>query len=164
MRLTMFTAIAVAAALFVTACGGGGSSTNSSSTPSGTALLNSDDTPSLGNVVVGPNGRTLYIFRKDTGSTSTCSGACAEAWPPLTTDGSITTSGGVSPGLVKTVRRSDGKTQVTLDGHPLYYYGGDGAAGQTNGQGLNAFGALWYALSPSGQEITSGGGGSSSGY
>jgi predicted lipoprotein with Yx(FWY)xxD motif len=164
MRFSMFTSIAVAAALLIAACGGGGSSTNSSSTPSGSALLNAEDTSALGNVVVGSSGRTLYIFRKDTGPASTCSGTCATQWPPLTTSGSITTSGGVSTSAVKTVRRSDGTMQVTLDGHPLYYFSGDSAAGQTNGQGLNAFGALWYALSPSGQEVTSGGGGSSTGY
>jgi predicted lipoprotein with Yx(FWY)xxD motif len=126
--------------------------------------VNSASTASLGDIVVGPTGKTLYIFRKDTGPNSTCSGACAAQWPPLTTSGKVTTSGGVSTTALKTVQRSDGKMQVTFDGHPLYYYAGDSAEGQVNGQGLNTYGALWYAVSPSGQEITSGGGGSHGGY
>jgi predicted lipoprotein with Yx(FWY)xxD motif len=163
MRLSIFASMAVGAALLIAACGGGGSSNSASSTPakspSGSALVNSADTASLGNIIVGPNGRTLYIFRKDTGPNSTCSGACAAEWPPLTTaSGKVTTSGGVSSSALKAVRRSDGKMQVTFNGRPLYYFAGDSAAGQANGQGLDTFGALWYALSPSGKEITTGGG------
>jgi predicted lipoprotein with Yx(FWY)xxD motif len=120
--------------------------------------VNSADTASLGNLIVGPNGRTLYLFKKDTGAASNCSGACAAEWPPLTTTGAVTSSGGVSMSALKTVHRSDGKMQVTFNGHPLYYYAGDSMPGQTNGQGLNTYGATWWALSPSGQEITVGGG------
>ena len=65
---------------------------------------------------------------------------------------------------VGTTRRSDGTEQVTYDGHPLYLYVGDQKAGDTNGQGVNAFGALWYALSPSGGTVTAMGSGSGGGY
>jgi predicted lipoprotein with Yx(FWY)xxD motif len=162
-RLSFIGSIAAAAALLIAGCGGGGSNNNSSAStsakaPSGTALVNSASTASLGNIVVGPNGRTLYLFKKDTGPSSTCSGACASLWPPLTTKGAVTSSGGVSMSALKTVRRSDGTMQVTLAGHPLYYYAGDSAPGQANGQGVTDYGASWWALSPSGKEITVGGG------
>jgi predicted lipoprotein with Yx(FWY)xxD motif len=161
-RLSFIGSIAAAAALLIAGCGGGGSNNSSTSTPakspSGTALVNSANTASLGDIVVGPNGKTLYLFRSDTSSKSTCSGACAAEWPPLTTNNGLTSSGGVSKSALKTVRRSDGKMQVTFNGHPLYYFAGDSVPGQTNGQGLDTYGALWYALSPSGKEITTGGG------
>jgi predicted lipoprotein with Yx(FWY)xxD motif len=162
MRLPIVGSIVVPAALLIAACGGSGPSSSTSNTPakspSGNAVVNSASTASLGDIVVGPSGRTLYVFRNDTGPASTCSGACAAEWPPLTATGSVTTSGGVSSSALKTVRRSDGKMQVTFQGHPLYYFAGDNAAGETNGQGLNTFGALWYAVAPSGKQITSGGG------
>jgi predicted lipoprotein with Yx(FWY)xxD motif len=160
-RLSFIGSIAAAAALLIAGCGGGSSNSSTSTpakSPSGTALVNSANTASLGDIVVGPNGRTLYLFKKDTGQTSTCSGACAAQWPPLTTTGAPTSSGSVSMSALKTVRRSDGTMQVTFDGHPLYYFAGDSAPGQANGQGLNTFGATWWALSPSGKEITVGGG------
>jgi len=159
MRLPFIASFVVAAALGIAACGGGGNSSGSSTpaeSPSGTALVNSANTASFGNVIVGPTGRTLYIFRKDTGSQSTCSGACAAQWPPLTSSGKVTTSGGVPASALKTTPRSDGKMQVTIDGHPLYYFAGDGAAGDAKGQGLDAYGAKWYVVAPSGKEITTG--------
>jgi predicted lipoprotein with Yx(FWY)xxD motif len=161
-RLSFIGSIAAAAALLIAGCGGGSSNNSSSSTsaksPSGSALVNSASTASLGDLIVGPNGRTLYEFKKDTGSASACSGACAAEWPPLTTSGKVTSSGSVPMASLKTVKRDDGKLQVALDGHPLYYFAGDSAPGQANGQGLDDFGASWWALSPSGKEITSGGG------
>jgi len=161
-RLSFIGSIAAAAALLIAGCGGGSSNNSSSSTPakspSGSALVNSASTASLGDLIVGPNGRTLYAFKKDTGAASACSGACASEWPPLTTSGKLTSSGDVPMASLKTVKRDDGKLQVTFDGHPLYYFAGDSAPGQANGQGLDDFGASWWALSPSGKEITSGGG------
>jgi predicted lipoprotein with Yx(FWY)xxD motif len=165
MRLAFLASLVVAAALLIAACGSGSGSSSSTPTKaaSGSALVNSASISSLGNAVVGPTGKTLYLFKKDTGPTSNCSGACAAEWPPLTTSGKITSSGGVPTSALKTVRRSDGKTQVTFNGHPLYYFAGDSGPGQANGQGLDDFGANWWALSPSGQEIISGGG-ARSGY
>jgi len=149
----------VAAALLIAGCGGGsgGSSIAPASKPlrSGSALVNSSTTASLGDILVGPNGHTLYVFLKDTGPKSSCSGACASDWPPLTTTGKLTTAGGVSTSALRTERRSDGRMQVTFDGHPLYYYAGDLAPGDANGQGLDMFGAKWFALTPAGKPITS---------
>ena len=150
MKFKAITSLAAASALFVAACGGGGGSKPAA--PG--ALVNGSDTAGLGSIVVGPNGRTLYVFLKDTGPKSTCSGACAAEWPPLTTTGKLTTSGGVSSSALKAVRRSDGKMQVTFNGHPLYYFSGDSAPGDAKGQGLNTFGAKWYAVSPSGKQVT----------
>jgi predicted lipoprotein with Yx(FWY)xxD motif len=160
MRLAFLASLVAAAALLIAACGssGSGSSSTPAKSPSGSALVNSASTASLGNLSVGPNGHTLYEFKKDTGAASACSGACASEWPPLTTSGKLTSSGDVPMASLKTVKRDDGKLQVTLDGHPLYYFAGDSAPGQANGQGLDDFGASWWALSPSGKEITSGGG------
>jgi hypothetical protein len=86
---------------------------------------------------------------------STCSGACATAWPPLIAKAAPTAGTGATASDLATISRSDGTKQVTYDGHPLYYFGGDSGAGQTNGEGVNAFGAPWYLLAPSGQQVTS---------
>jgi predicted lipoprotein with Yx(FWY)xxD motif len=121
----------------------------------------------LGNVLVDSQGRTLYLFQQDTGTKSTCSGACATQWPPLRASGKPTVGGGATASKIGTSPRSDGKPQVTYDGHPLYAFQGDSKAGDTNGQGINAFGAHWYVLSSSGTAITtapSGSGGNSYGY
>jgi predicted lipoprotein with Yx(FWY)xxD motif len=86
-------------------------------------------------------------------------------WPPVTMKGKPTAGNGVSAAKLGTTMRSDGSQQVTYAGHPLYRYQGDQSAGDANGQGLTAFGAAWYVLSPAGSQITStSSGGSSRGY
>ena len=85
---------------------------------------------------------------------STCTGACAIEWPPLRAPGKPTVGGGANASVVATSARSDGKPQVTYNGHPLYLFSADQKAGDTNGQGVNAFGGLWYVLSSSGNQIT----------
>jgi predicted lipoprotein with Yx(FWY)xxD motif len=120
----------------------------------------------LGKVLVDSQGRTVYLFKKDTGSMSTCSGACATDWPPVTSTGKPSAGTGVTASMLGTTARSDGSKQVTYGGHPLYLYVGDQNAGDANGQNVDAFGAKWYVLSPAGSAITgsSGSGGSSSTY
>jgi predicted lipoprotein with Yx(FWY)xxD motif len=108
----------------------------------------------LGRILVDARGHTLYLFKKDSGTKSSCFGACATAWPPLRATGKPTVSGGAKASMVATTKRSDGKPQVTYNGHPLYRFMGDSKPGDTNGQGLNAFGARWYAVSPTGKQIT----------
>jgi predicted lipoprotein with Yx(FWY)xxD motif len=115
----------------------------------------------LGQILVDGSGRTLYLFEGDTGTTSTCNGSCAAAWPPDVTSGAAVGTG-VSASMLGTTSRSDHTTQVTYNGHPLYFFSGDSAAGQTTGQGVNAFGALWYVVSPKGTPITTAGSGSAS--
>jgi predicted lipoprotein with Yx(FWY)xxD motif len=88
---------------------------------------------------------------------STCSGACAAAWPPLLSTGTPTAGNGAKASLLGTTKRSGGKEQVTYNQHPLYLFAGDTAPGQTNGQGSTGFGALWYAVSTGGNQITGSG-------
>ncbi len=113
-------------------------------------------------MLVDAQGRTLYLFRADHGTTSACSGACAAAWPPLRASGKPTVGSGLQASAVATTKRSDGRPQVDYHGHPLYTYIGDQKAGDTTGQGINAFGAPWYAVTASGAQAS--GGGSSNGY
>jgi predicted lipoprotein with Yx(FWY)xxD motif len=109
----------------------------------------------LGTLIVDGHGRTLYLFQKDKTKRSRCSGACATDWPPLLTTGKAKASGSVRKALLGTTRRGDGKTQVTYKGHPLYTYSGDQKAGDTAGQGVSAYGAKWYAVTPSGKRAGS---------
>ena len=109
----------------------------------------------LGPILTDQQGHTLYLFAKDSSTTSMCTDACAAAWPPLRSDAQPTVAGsGTDPSLIGTAPRSDGSPQVTYNGHPLYLFTGDQNAGDANGQGVNAFGATWYTLSPAGDEIT----------
>ena len=173
-RSTAFTFLATAvviplAALAVAGCGGDSGATASPSSPKTaserSATVGAANT-SLGQILVDSNGRTLYLFKKDNGTKSACSGACADAWPPVRADGKPTVGAGADASLVGTTTRSDGKPQVTYNGHPLYLYQGDQKPGDTTGQGSTGFGAPWYALSPAGAEITGqpfGGGASNDG-
>jgi len=168
-RLFSLAALAVAAALVLAACGGSStsSSSGSGSTPSygaakpstsntsnssGTASV-STKTSSLGTFLVDANGRALYLWDADHGSKSTCSGACAQAWPPVTTTGTPKASGAVKASLLGTTKRADGSSEVTYAGHPLYTFAGDTQAGQTNGQGSNGFGAPWWVVTPAGKAL-----------
>ena len=107
----------------------------------------------IGNAITTSSGHTLYLFRADHGTTSECYGQCAVYWPPLLTTGKPVASGRVQTSLLGTTKRKDGKLQVTYKGHPLYTFLEDKQAGMTKGEGLNAAGAKWYALAPSGSTI-----------
>ncbi len=101
-------------------------------------------TTSLGTFLTGPNGFTLYTLSSDGTGSSTCSGTCATAWPPLTVSSGETVSASGVSGSFTTFTRADGTIQVAYDGHPLYYFSHDTAAGQTNGEGIVAFGGTWH--------------------
>lgn len=158
-------------ALAAAGCGGGGETTASPTPPrtaSGGPATVGVATTGLGKILVDSKGRTIYLFKKDTGTKSTCGGECAIDWPPVRASGNPKVGGGVDASLVGTTVRSDGAPQVTYNGHPLYLYEGDDKGGDTNGQGLRTFGALWWALSAAGSQVTaepsgSSGGGSSYG-
>ena len=146
-------------ALAVAGCGSNNDSTPSASaappkTSSGKPATVGVANSGLGNILVDSQGRTLYLFKKDTGTKSQCSGACAVEWPPLRASRKPTAGRGVSASKLGTSARSDGQPQVTYNGHPLYLFQGDSKAGDTNGQGLTEFGAVWYVVSPAGNEIT----------
>jgi predicted lipoprotein with Yx(FWY)xxD motif len=121
-------------------------------------------TSSLGRMLVDGRGRTLYLFEKDRGGRSACSGSCASFWPPLLTKGQARAGAGVKASLLGTTRRAGGAVQVTYAGHPLYTFSLDRRRGQTSGEGLDDFGAHWYAVGTSGRKLTKGGSGSSGGY
>jgi predicted lipoprotein with Yx(FWY)xxD motif len=108
---------------------------------------------SLGRVIVKSNGHTLYMFGKDRNGKSACSGQCATFWPPLITSGKPRVASGARAALIGTTRRADGRLQVTYNHHPLYTFAKDMKAGQTNGEGVSAFGGVWDAVSPAGAKI-----------
>lgn len=113
-------------------------------------------TSSLGRIVVDAGGRTLYAFGKDSRNHSACSGACAANWPPLLATGKPRAGSGTKQSLLGVIRRVNGTRQVTYAGHPLYRFVKDTGAGQTNGQGISAFGASWYVVAPGGKKIEQG--------
>src|SRR3954451_24862922 len=161
---------AAAVPLVALAAAGCGSSNNTATAmlkpASGSSATVSVANTGLGKILVDSQGRTLYLWAKDTGGKSACTGGCATAWPPLRASAKPTAGSGAQASLLGTTPRSDGKPQVTYDGHPLYGYQGDSKPGDTTGQGSNGFGAPWYVLSPSGMGITtaSSGSGASNGY
>lgn len=150
----------VALAVAVAGCGGSsyGRSAAAATPPAKSAAGPSVKlaSTSLGKVLVDSQGRTLYLFEADKGTMSTCTGACASVWPPLTTTGKPTGGGGVQASKLGTSKRADGTMVVTYNGHPLYAYAGDSAPGQTTGQGIDGFGAEWYVLSAAGTKIDNG--------
>jgi predicted lipoprotein with Yx(FWY)xxD motif len=150
---------AVAVAVAVAGCGGGsGYNTAAAAKPAPTsaarpaASIGTRHTP-VGTILVDAQGRTLYLFEHDKGTTSSCYDACAAAWPPLTTGADAKAAGAAKAGKLGTSKRTDGTSIVTYGGHPLYTYSGDAAPGDTNGQGLDQFGAEWYVVAPGGDKI-----------
>jgi predicted lipoprotein with Yx(FWY)xxD motif len=172
MKLVILPILAVLAAGSIAACGGSdnssGTSSSTSNTSSGggaygaapkaTSTAAASGAVSIktakgkpGTFLVDSSGRSLYLFEADKSDTSTCTGACAAAWPPLTTTGAPTAGTGVKASLLGTTKRDDGKMEVTYNGHPLYYFANDSAPGDIKGQGVDAFGAEWYVVSPEGK-------------
>lgn len=150
-------------ALLVAGCGGTGSSGGSNpgeterevkAVTNGPATVTVAQNADLGRILVGPYQHTLYLFEGDQGSRQpTCVGECAATWPPLLTAGSPHAGSGVDPSLLGTVRRSDGTSQVTYNGHPLYRHEADLVEGQAQGLGMRQLGSYWYAVSPQGTAI-----------
>ena len=138
--------------------------TTADTTASGEGATLTVATADAGEILVDGEGYSLYLFTPDEQGDSTCVDACASTWPPLT--GDVVAGEGVDEGLIGTVERDDGSTQVTYGGWPLYYYASDGAPGDTAGQGVND---VWYLVAPDGNAITgaatsSSDGGSGGGY
>jgi predicted lipoprotein with Yx(FWY)xxD motif len=154
-RLRMLLAVlaVAAAAAVLAACSSSGTSSagGSGSTGTGTpaaATAGTLKTTTIGGatVLTSAKGFTLYSFAPDTPTKSNCNGTCAQNWPPV--KGPATASG--VKGTFGTIKRSDGSTQATFDGHPLYTFVGDTAPGQNKGNGLNALGGLWHEITTSG--------------
>ena len=153
------------ATIFIAACGSSTSGTGSGSTTSGAASSSALKTTTIGGAAVLTNskGFTLYWFAPDTSTKSNCNGSCIKYWPPV--KGPATAGAGVT-GKLGTITRSDGSTQATYNGHPLYTYVADSAPGQAKGNGLNLSGGVWHEVTVSGaaapaasSSASSGGGG-----
>ena len=108
----------------------------------------------VGKILVDAEGMTLYYFQKDQKGSgkSKCEGACAEAWPPLITEGEPEAMAGVKAAMLGTIEREDGTTQVTYAGWPLYTFVEDKKPGEDNGTDSKAFGASWYPLHSNGKK------------
>jgi predicted lipoprotein with Yx(FWY)xxD motif len=174
MKIPRFALLAIAAlALGIAAAGCGGSSSSSSAPAGGTiassgssgggygyggggsgstasaVTLKTASSP-LGTILVDQDGKTLYLFEADSQNKSNCSGGCLSLWPPIDSNGKASAGSGVTAGMIGT---ATGSSQVTYAGHPLYWFSGDTAAGDTNGEGLDDFGGEWYAVSPAGKAV-----------
>src|SRR4051794_30476245 len=123
----------------------------------------------LGNILVDRQGHTLYLFERDSGAVSACAGPCAVNWPPLRVRGTPLVGSGAKPSAVGRAVRPDGISQLAYYGHPLYAFANDKKPGDTNGEGIKAFGGSWFAVSPAGGKAAprsqpQGGGGYGGGY
>ena len=176
MNIPRFALLAVAALALAIAAAGCGGSSSSSSAPAGGTNASSGSSGSsggygyggggsgssssavtikatsspLGTILVDQDGKTLYLFEADSQNKSNCSGGCLSLWPPVDANGKATAGSGVTAGMIGT---ATGSSQVTYAGHPLYWFSGDTAAGDTNGEGLTDFGGAWYAVSPAGKAV-----------
>ncbi len=130
--------------------GYGGSSSATQAPSSAAAQVGVSQNAQLGSFLVDGKGMTLYVFMKDTGPTSTCYGKCASFWPPLLTSGAAVAGSGVDSSKLGTTTRTDGTTQVTYNGHPLYHFSQDQNPGDTNGQKIQG---IWFVVSPSGDPV-----------
>ena len=146
-RPTAAFSLVAAGALFLAACTGAG--TGSPGASAGGALNLTVSHTAAGDALAGPNGMTLYILTLDVGGSSTCTtGQCAATWPALKGEGTAVTTGTGVSGTWGTTTWADGTKQVTHNGQPVYYYSGDTAAGDSNGQGTNN---TWF-IAPVGAE------------
>ena len=170
MRTRLMAAPLIGLAVLAAACSSGGGASPSAAAPSaapatvepseapvteapseaaaGTSVATADNP--LGTILVDAEGKTLYVFVPDNAGAPTCYDDCATAWPPLLTEGDPAAGDGVTATDLATTERTDGGTQVTFKGWPLYYFQGDQAAGDTNGQGLNE---VWWVVGPDGTMI-----------
>jgi predicted lipoprotein with Yx(FWY)xxD motif len=170
-------AVALIAALAVAGCGSSSSSsstgeteassgggglygsgeaakTTASSTSGEAVPVSLGSATGVGKVLVDSEGMTLYYFQKDQKGSgeSKCEGACAAGWPPLTSEGEPEAMSGVNSAMLGTIKRTDGTTQVTYAGWPLYTFVEDKKPGEDNGTDSKAFGASWYPLHANGQK------------
>ncbi|MFL5927667.1 MAG: hypothetical protein ACJ77E_12110 [Gaiellaceae bacterium] len=150
MKSLLLTIGAIAAALSVSVGLASASASSRSSSPVAKVAVASSG---LGRILVDGRGRTLYLFARDKHGKSSCTGSCPAFWPPLLTSDKAIAAVGAKASLLGTTRRADGRLQVTYNHHPLYTYVKDTRKGQTNGEGVDVFGAEWYAVSSAGAKV-----------
>ena len=152
------TLLLIAVSVFVLAACGGEEPESGGGEPQNAEPAQNENAPTvevadsdLGQILVDADGNTLYMFVPDEKKGEpTCYDECADAWPAFEATGDPTAGTGVEQSLLGTVARTDGSDQVTYNDLPLYYFSGDKAAGDTNGQGLND---VWFVLSADGEPI-----------
>ena len=174
MRSRWWAAPVLAAAVIGLAACGSSASTSTSSTPAATPAASAGTSSSpastsgsmiksaktkLGTILVNSQGFAIYMFGPDTATKSMCTGSCATYWPPVRGPVTALPGSNLRPKLLGTIKRPDGTTQATYDGHPLYTYVADKKAGVATGQGTNLSGGKWYVLAPSGRIVTASAGG-----
>jgi predicted lipoprotein with Yx(FWY)xxD motif len=125
-----------------------GTATAAASRPSTVKVRSS----AYGKILFDGNGRALYAFTKDPRRRSVCAGACAKAWPPFVVASRARAGLGAKAAMIGTTRRADGRTQVTYNGRPLYYYVGD-PVGQVRCQNVSEFGGLWLVMRANGRLV-----------
>lgn len=162
---------ACASSKSTTSAGGGGGSTapaSASASASASAQAGAVTISMTGPTLTGADRKTLYTNTVDTMTKISCTGECATEWPPVT--GTAKPGAGLEASKFGTATRPDGTKQVTFDGHPLYEFKGDSAAGDKKGEGLKDGGGTWHVATTSGAaapapstDDSSGGGGSSGG-
>ncbi len=147
-------------ALVLAACNPQGGATNPTSAPGGSgaaaAVSLQVKQGSMGTYLTDAAGKSLYVRTTDPANGSGCNGGCVSAWPPLTVPAgqNAQAGSGVTGSLASFQRSDNGSTQVTINGKALYYFGGDTAPGQTNGQGLQG---IWFLAGPDGSPVGAGG-------
>jgi predicted lipoprotein with Yx(FWY)xxD motif len=156
MKIAALLVLGAASALTLSACGGGSSSSGVAADPGSAAPAASQGlhvaTTSLGKVLVDSNGMTLYVLSADSKNKSTCDAQCLSFWPPVAPTGAGKLA--VAAGQTKTTA---GSAIATVAGQPVYTFAQDENPGDVNGEGLNLYGGIWYALTPSGKPIVQGG-------
>ena len=149
----------------LTACGSddapAASAPSSSSSAAAAVKLATATVGDYGKILVDGNGRTVYVFDKDTSGTSNCSGDCLAKWPVVPAGDGTPQLDGIDASLISTVTRADGTKQLAVKGLPLYLFASDSAAGEAKGQ---AVGGVWWVVGADGQKITTKPGGSGNGY
>ena len=155
--------VGLAALVALAGCGSGSGASSATASPGtsgttggGMATIAMTKNPQLGPILTDSKGNTVYVFAKDSKGMSNCNGSCASLWPPVTASGKPTAGSGVLASKLGTTKRTDGSTQVTYGGRPLYTYTGDSSPGDVTGNGINTFGAVWYAVQPNGSNAPAG--------
>jgi predicted lipoprotein with Yx(FWY)xxD motif len=126
----------------------GSPSPSTSAAPAGTRIIAADS--NFGQILYDASGQAIYLFDAEESDRPECYDACSEAWPPVLTDGPPRATGDIRSDLLGTTRRSDGSTQVTYGGHPLYFYADEGKY-QVLCHNIEGFGGTWLAVQPKGE-------------